>query len=85
MPLPSPNLLIGTPLKIKGIPLKLYFGGAGAFAGRLLGLGMIKNQNAQHPYLQFFRMDYHSFHGGGPGDLVPPWTDGPFHYHIPVP
>ena len=90
MPLPSPSILIGTPLKVKGIPVKLFFGGGANQGGRLLGIGMLKNQSFRDPNLQIFRMDYHEFHFppgslGGPNDLVPPWTDGPFHYHIPVP
>jgi len=91
MPLPTPSLPpIATPLKVKGIPVKLFFGGASGQSGRVLGLGMLKNQNARDPNLQIFRMDYHEFHFG-PGsnqtssDLVQPWTDGPFHYHIPTP
>jgi RHS repeat-associated protein len=90
MPLPSPSILIGTPLKVKGIPVKLFFGGGANQGGRLLGIGMLKNQSFRDPNLQIFRMDYHEFpfppgSPGGPKDLVPPWTDGPFHYHIPVP
>jgi hypothetical protein len=85
MPLPSPKLLIGTPLKIKGIPVKLFFGGANWMAGRLFGIGMLKNQNYRDPNLQIFRMDYHNYHGPSSNDLVPSWTDGPFHFHIPRP
>jgi len=90
MPLPSPSILIGTPLKIKGIPLKLFFGGGRGQGGRLLGIGMLKNQSYRDPNLQIFRMDYHEFHFA-PGsnqtsdDLVPPWQDGLFHYHVPNP
>ena len=85
MPLPSPSILVSTHLKVKRLPVKLFFGGAGAFSGRLLGLGMIKNQSSQNPYLQFFRMDWHKYHGPGSDDLVPSWQDGIFHYHIPRP
>ena len=83
MPLPSPSILIGTPLKVKGIPVKLFFGGGANQGGRLLGIGMLKNQSFRDPNLQIFRMDYHEFHFppgslGGPNDLVPQKvTDGP--------
>ena len=87
MPLPSPSILVGTPLKVKGLPVKLFFGGASWMSGRLLGLGMIKNQGYQNPNLQFFRMDYHPFHTNpsGSNDLVQPWSDGVFHFHVPRP
>lgn len=91
MPLPSPSIpLVPTPLKIKGIPVKLYFGGGRGQGGRLIGIGMVKNQDSRDPNLQIFRMHYHEFHFGAgsgrtSGDLVPPWQDGLFHYHIPTP
>ena len=90
MPLPSPRFLLGTPLKVKGIPVKLFFGGGKRHFGRLLGIGMLKNANSQDPNLQIFRMDYHTFHFTedtiqDSDDLVQPWQDGPFHFHIPRP
>lgn len=76
---PNPSIMVSTGIKIRGKPLKLYFG-TERNRGRLLGFGMIPHENKQKNALQFFRMDWHSDHGQVPS--VKFWKDGSFHYHV---
>jgi hypothetical protein len=60
--------------------------GAGKFTGRLTGAGMLTDKSSWKTNSQYFRMDYHVYHGKngdwGSRDFAK-WRDDPFHYHIP--
>jgi RHS repeat-associated protein len=87
-PLPTPMVEIKTGLNIRGIGVKLIFGGPGT---QVMGGGVETSNGQNH---QLFRMDIGSLdlgHGnpGGLGSIakkkaseIDIWEDPPFHYHV---